>query len=438
MNPINTTIEIPPFVRFIINRLHSHSHEAFIVGGAVRDILMGKKATDWDVTTSASSVEIKRIFSDVKYFSIKHDTVTLVSNGKHYEITPYRGADKKSLVEDLGHRDFTINAIAYDITCNQIIDPFKGSSDISRKLIRAVKDAKRRFSEDPLRLMRAVRFATDFRFKIHPHTLEAISEMSKEINRVPRERLRDELIKMLLTRTPSRAIHLIRKTGLLVQFLPELLEGYLKRQNNFHRYTIFRHIMETLDQVERDQILRLTALLHDIAKPRVRTGKKGNYRFLGHEKESAKMAKEILLRLKFSNEEISKVCNLIENHMIGYNRNWTDGAVRRLIKRVGPDQVYDLIKFRRADLKAHGLMSKDLQLLDELEARVKRELEGAKSGVWPHHLAIDGNTVMKILGIQPGPKVGNILDKLTELVMEHPELNNPEYLTKAVKQFKDI
>jgi tRNA nucleotidyltransferase/poly(A) polymerase len=234
-------------------------------------------------------------------------------------------------------------------------------------------------------------------------------------------------MKILVSPKPSTGFNLMVRTGLLSHFLPELLEGYRKRQNAYHRYTIFKHIMETLDRVEPVPSLRLTALLHDIAKPRVREKINGEWRFYGHEKASADLSGEIMDRFKFSKDMIRKVTNLITHHMIGYNSGWTDGAVRRLIRRAGSEDIMDLIVFRRADIFAHGLNDHKSDLLDELEKRIINQIKGPMATT-TQDLALNGYKVMEFLGISPGPEVGRILKQLMEKVTDHPEMNNQETL----------
>ena len=225
------------------------------------------------------------------------------------------------------------------------------------------------------------------------------------------------------------------RTGLLETFLPELLEGYLKRQNQYHRYTIFKHILETVDHVRPEPILRLTALLHDIAKPRTRIKREGKWSFYGHEKESAQLAEEILDRLRFSNEVIKKVVNLIQQHMIGYDAGWSDAAVRRLIRRVGAGQIGNLLTFRRADLLAHGLTDRNFELSNELEMRVNEQIRH-KAPTGRQDLAVDGGDIMEITGLSPGPEVGRILRVLNEKVLDHPELNTREDLAALLRGMK--
>jgi len=430
----NIELDIPEFVSFIIKRLKDAGHQAFIVGGAVRDAYLNRPTFDWDVATSAIPQKITEVFNDTRHFSLKHGTVTLVDSGNHFEVTPFRGK-KQSLDEDLSLRDFTIDAMAFDPETGRIIDPFCGMVDISRKLITAVGNPGSRFQEDPLRLLRAVRLSTELKFRIEKQTLKRLAFQAHLLHSVAPERIREELIKILVSPKPSTGFNLMVNTGLLRQFLPELLEGYLKRQNAYHRYTIFRHIMETVDCVEPDPVLRLTALLHDIAKPRVRKKIDGVWRFYNHEKESAVLAAKILDQLKFSKDMIRKVTSLIRHHMIAYNSGWSDTAVRRLIRRVGPEDISDLIVFRRADIIAHGINNQDLDLLKELEQRIEEQLIGHVA-TNTRDLAIDGHEIMKILEMPSGPAVGRILADLMEKITDHPELNTREKLLGLLEEIK--
>ena len=430
-------MDIPGFVLKILKRLHTSSYQAYIVGGAVRDICLNRPITDWDVATSASPEEIKSIFSDITNFSLKHGTVTLVDTGCHYEVTAFRGSINfgHTIKEDMSHRDFTINAMAFDAEKKEIMDLYDGREDISRKLIRAVGDPRDRFNEDPLRLLRAVRIATELSFEIETETKKTISIMADQLASMAQERIREELMKILMSQKPSIGFNLMVRTGLLKQVLPELLEGYLKRQNAYHRYTIYKHIMETIDLVEATPVLRLAALLHDIAKPRVRKKMNGEFRFLGHEVVSAELAGEIMERLKFNNERAGRVKDLIVHHMIGYNSEWSDGAVRRLIRRVGPENIDNLLSFRRADLLAHGMKDHKLDLLGELEKRVEK-IRKRPLVTKSRDLAIDGHMIMEFLGMPPGPEVGNVLKILMEKVTDHPELNTEEGLVDILKRMK--
>ena len=430
----NIAFDLPEFVSFILKRLKNAGHQAFVVGGAVRDACLKRPTLDWDVATSAIPQEIRDLFNDTHHFSQKYGTVTLVDSGNHFEITAFRG-DRQSLNEDLSFRDFTINAMAFDQEAAKIIDPFDGMSDISKKLIKAVGDPEARFQEDPLRLLRAVRFSTELEFRIEKRTFRSLSLKASSLRSVAPERVRDELMKILVSRKPSKGFNLMVRTGLLRHFLPELLEGYLKRQNAYHRYTIFKHVMETIDRVTPDPVLRLTALLHDIAKPRVRKKMEGIWRFYGHDQESAVLAAKIMDRLKFSREMTRKVTSLIRNHMIAYDAGWSDAAVRRLIRRVGPEYIPDLIEFRQADIIAHGSHEKDLNLIKELGQRVDKQMKShmAKN---TRNLALNGHEIMKILGLSPGPAVGRIMNHLLEKITDHPDLNTREGLLSLLEETK--
>ncbi len=433
-------MDIPEFIKTMVERLHASGHKAYIVGGAVRDYCLQRTVTDWDLATSATPEEIESTFRDIRNFSLKHGTVTLVHLGRCYEVTTFRGSKGfgPSIEEDLRHRDFTINAMAYDKERRKILDPYGGRDDLLRRLVRAVGDPKERFREDPLRLLRAVRLATELEFRVESKTLETISMMAGQLDAVAPERIREELVKILLSQRPSVGFNLMLRAGLLRQLLPELLEGNRKKQNAFHRYTIYKHIMETIDNVEPDPVLRLTALLHDIAKPRVREKIDGEFRFLGHEEESARLGKEIMGRLKFSHEMIGKVTNLIAHHMsmVGYDAAWSDGAVRRLIQRVGTENVEHLLAFRKADILAHGLNDEKMDRFLDLQERIEG-LRDRGLALKTRDLAIDGRNVMEILGLSEGREVGRVLEQLVDSVTDHPELNTKEELIGLLKQMRN-
>ena len=438
-HPIDTvpaliTANIPSFVALILERLQESGYQAFVVGGAIRNAYLNRPIVDWDVATSASPEEIKSVFKDERFFALKHGTVTLVSSRQQVEITSFRG-NGTSLEDDLSCRDFTINAMAFDPEKSEIDDPHGGRSDIRNKVIRAVGDPTARFLEDPLRLLRAVRLATELWFRIDKRTLEALPELAPLLLKVAPERIREELVKILMGPKPSLGFNLMRRTGLLEQVLPELIEGVLKRQNHHHRHTIYKHIMETTDRVDATPVSRLTALFHDIAKPRVREKIKGRWRFLGHEDASAELAVEIMNKFRFSRHMIEKVAFLIRHHVIGYRPQWSDAAVRRLIRRVGKENIMDLIRFRRADVLAHGLGHPEEALLCELDKRIKVQLEKSLP-VDKRDLAINGDTVMEVLALKQGPQVGKILSELTEKVTDHPHLNTDNQLISLLKKMK--
>ncbi len=430
-------IELPPFVGSILERLRCRHFSSYIVGGALRDIILGRRVLDWDISTSAKVDEIKSIFSDIRHYSLKHETVTLVESGKLFEITTMKGKGNSGLniKEDLNHRDFTINAMAYDDINCIILDPHDGRRDIEGRVVRGVLNPEHRFREDPLRMLRAVRIAAELNFKIEQETLDCISFNHRLLGSISVERIRDELLKILMVEKPSRPLNILRKTGILKEIMPELLEGYRKKQNKWHRHTIYRHAVETVDRVPPKPVLRLAALLHDVAKPRVRDKINGEFHFYNHEKAGAVIGKEIMERLRFSNDDMKKALNLISLHMIDYNRDWSDGAVRRLIKRAGHD-IHDLISLRRADINAHGVDHMEPALLDELEDRIER-IGGENSTLGISDLAIGGREVMNILKLKPGPCVGDALNRLYEAVIDNPDLNTKDSLMELLREKKE-
>lgn len=426
--------DVPPFVLFILERLRSSAREAYIVGGAIRDLSLGRPATDWDVATSALPGEIMRIFQDRRPFSLKHQTVTVIDSGCPYEVTTFR-ADPPSLLGDLRRRDFTMNAMAFDISSGEVLDPENGLQDIRARVVRATGDPGERFLEDPVRLLRAVRFSVQFNFRIEPKTLSTMTAMAESLDSVSSERIRDELLKILLSARPSEAFRTLARTGLLVRFLPELLEGRLRRQGDPPQYTIFRHLLETVDRVDPVPILRLAALFHDAAKPRVRKRTEGGFTFPGHDAAGAALAAEVMGRLRFSRGEIRRVAHLVSHHAFPWRARWDDAGIRRLLITVGRDNLLPLLRLRRADVMALGPKPPDVSPLDALERRVERIMkESLPEG--PHDLALGGDAVMKILGIPPGPKVGQALAILFDRVIDHPEWNEKGHLTGLLEEMR--
>jgi len=436
--------KIPSPVIRVVKILRQRGHNAYIVGGALRDLLLGIDAVDWDVATSAHFSETTKIFSGYRHFILKDQILTLLQEGSRIEITSFRGPDRHDLIQDLARRDFTINAIAYEILEQTLIDPFQGQKDLSNKIIRAVGNPQDRFKEDPLRMLRGIRLACELSspgvkgfYKIAPDTLRAIDQLKGLIGQVAPERIREELMRILLSWKPSYGFGLMRKTGLLAILFPELMEGYRKRQNRFHRYTIFRHVMETVDNIRAEPLLRLAALLHDVGKPRCRKKEKGQWRFIGHERLGAQMARSIMDGFRFSKTLTDKVVTLVGHHEILYRPDWSDAAVRRLIRKVGPELIGHLVELRRADLKAHGdVGGKITEPIDELARRIDCVLRSDELVLGPSQLAIDGTVVMEALGIPPSPLVGKILKKLVEMVTDNPALNNRGDLLNLLKGMK--
>lgn len=435
---------LPNGVKYIIKKLSEHGHEAYVVGGAVRDLLMKKPVYDWDIATDALPKQIMSYFPKVVPTGLKYGTVTVILKDGNFEVTTYRKDEKysdgrhpdkvtftSSIYEDLARRDFTINAIAYDFLSDKIIDPFKGEKDISKKIIRTVGDPIKRFLEDGLRPLRACRFAAKLEFKIENKTLEAIKKSISVFKKVAIERVKDELLKMLSSEHPSIGFEYMRKSGLLKIVLPELFRCInVKQPKKFHAYDVYYHSIYSCDAAPKElPLVRLAALLHDISKPDC---KKGNT-FYDHDNKGAETAEKIMKRLKFSNNDIKIVTNLIKNHMFNYSSDWTDAAVRRFIKRVGQENVEDLFLLRIADMKAmHRRM--DIRYLQQLRNRIKRILE-EENALSLRDLKVNGNDIMKTLKIKQSPLVGEILNYLLENVLENPKLNDRKSLLNLAKQY---
>jgi len=444
---------IPPDVLAICRRLRDAAHEAHLVGGGVRDMLLGRPPADYDVATDAVPETVIDLFGKTfaKPTGLKHGTVTVVTDAKpprHVEVTTFRGEGAyldgrrpssvtyvKSLSDDLGRRDFTMNAVAYDPIADVVTDLFDGRGDLSRGLIRAVGDPVTRFREDGLRPMRAVRQAAQLVFDIDGPTKAAIEPTLDVFRKVSAERIRDELLKMLASPQPSRGLQLMRETGLLGEVIPELLEGVDCTQNRYHKHDVFDHTLHVVDQTEGDPIRRLGALLHDVGKPRARQpreGAPGEFSFFQHEYVGADMADAICRRLKLANAERERVVGIVKNHMFFYSRDWTDGTVRRFVRRVGGHEALDdLFALRAGDVVGRGFGEDPETELGELRERVA-SVAAEDAALKVTDLAIGGADVMRILGIPPSREIGEILEKLLERVIDDPSLNTPEALEPLV------
>lgn len=438
--------EIPKLILSTLKQLENAGFEAYAVGGCVRDLLMNRKPKDWDITTNAKPKEIMKIFPE-SFCENKFFTVGVKTNDETFpvvEITTFRIEKKysdkrhpdevefaKNLEEDLGRRDFTINALALKLKNKdlEIIDLFQGQKDLKNKLIRAVGNANERFDEDALRMMRAIRFASELNFKIEKKTSEAIKKNVKNLQYIAKERLKDELQKIILSDKPSEGIDLLHETGLLDYVLPELEKGYGVKQNRHHIYTIYKHNLLSLKFCPSKKLeVRLAALLHDIAKPQTKRGEGPYSTFYNHDHVGARVAEKILKRLRFSNDVIEKVRLLIDNHMFYYNPEEVgESSVRRLVKKVGLENIKDLIDLRISDRLGSGVPKAKPYKLRHLEYIIDKVSQDAIS---VKMLKINGNDLMKVLNIKPGPKIGAILDVLLAEVIEEPEKNTKEYLSK--------
>jgi len=422
---------------------------AWVVGGSLRDVLLERTPKDWDLATNATPQQVMQLFKRVVPTGIEHGTVTVLWRGGSYEVTTLRGegayTDSRrpdrvhfitDIEQDLARRDFTVNAIAYDPLLDRLIDPFKGLSDLRAQRLRTVGRATDRFAEDGLRVLRAARFVATLEFQLEPETLAAIPSALDSFRRVSPERVRDEWLRTLDAREPSRGFDVMRETGILAVTCPDLVEQVGCTQNRYHAYDVWTHSMKCMDACERGAVHRLAGLLHDIGKPRTRalSDKTGDYTFYNHEIVGARMADAWLKRLRFSNEHRERVVHLVHHHLVCYSDEWTDAAVRRFVRRVGIDRLDDLLDLARADALGKGRdVTDELASLQRLEQRIAQvRQQGGALGI--RELAIDGNDVMQHLQIGPGQIVGKVLEELLQRVLERPELNEREALLETVDE----
>ncbi len=440
--------KIPEPIKEILEKLESEKFEAFIVGGCVRDLLLNKQPKDWDVATNAKPEEVMKIFPD-SFYENEFGTVGVkIKEGEEtkdvVEVTTYRIESKytdkrrpdevkfaKNLKEDLSRRDFTINALALKIIGKkyELADLFQGQKDLENKIIRTVGDPNERFGEDALRMMRAVRFYSELGFDIEEKTFEAIKKNSKNLSYISQERIRDELNRIILSDRPAEGIDMLHETGLLDYIIPELEKGVGVEQNRHHIYTIYKHSLMSLKFCPSKKLdVRLATLLHDIAKPQTKRGEGPYSTFYNHDHVGARIAEKILKRLRYPNAIIEKVRLLVDNHMFYYNPEEVgESSVRKLIRKVGLENMKDLIQLRMAERLGSGVPKAKPYKLRHLEYVIDKVSHDAIS---VKMLKVNGNDLMKVLNIKPSPKIGAILDVLLAEVIEEPEKNNKEYLSK--------
>ena len=442
----------------MLKQLDGSGFEAFIVGGCVRDLIADRMPKDWDVATNAKPEEVQKIFPD-SFYENKFGTVGVkvepfIKNGnpdrEHdvIEVTTYRIESKysdkrrpdkvefaKTLEEDLSRRDFTINAIALKLKNSdyEIVDPYNGQKDIQKKIIRAVGDAHERFDEDALRMMRAVRFHAELGYEIEKNTFAAIKKYSGHLKHIALERIKDELAKIIISDNPSEGIDMLHEASLLEYIIPELEKGVGVKQNRHHIYTIYKHSILSLKFCPSLKLeVRLAALLHDIAKPQTKRGEGEFATFYNHDHVGARVAAKILERLHFSNDVIQKVKLLVDNHMFYYNPEEVgESSVRRLIQKVGLENMKDLIDVRIADRLGSGTPKAKPYKLRHLEYMIDKLSHDAVS---VKMLKINGNDLMKDLELKPGPKIGAILDVLLAEVIEDAFKNVKNILLKRAKE----
>lgn len=453
-------IKIPKELKQMNTIFKNAGYEAYLVGGAVRDVILKKEASDWDLATNAHPEDVKRLFKKVIPTGIAHGTVTVLFMNKEIEVTTYRAdqgysdgrhPDKityaKTIEDDLSRRDFTMNAIAANLNNGKLVDPFKGKKDIKKKIIRTVGNPKDRFLEDGLRPIRALRFASQLSFCIEKDTYKVIfeKEIKDKIKSISIERFRDEFEKILKSEKPSIGLKLMEETGVLNLFIPELAECKNITQadsRGFHQFDILDHNIYACDGAPKNKLnVRLAALFHDIGKKDTRTEsfienpnsaeKLLIIHFLKHELKSEKITRNILFRLKFPNSIIDNVCHLVKEHMFYYQSNWTDAAVRRFIVKIGAENFEDLFDLRIADIYGMNNQkvlpnSETIKNLNELTERINK-VNKENTALSLKDLKINGNDLIA-LGVKPGKKIGIILNQLFQTVLDDPTQNNKEKL----------
>jgi len=465
-------MKIPKEILEIIHKLLAADFEAYLVGGCVRDLLLENppagEPKDWDITTNAKPEEIQKLFKENVYEN-EFGTVGIKTGSndptlKIVELTTFRKEGKytdkrhpdtitfaKTLEEDLSRRDFTINAMAIEVkspACAgrqkskvKIIDPFSGQTDLKNRLIRAVGDPNKRLNEDALRLIRAVRFACELSvsWRIEQNTLKAIKNNAPLLKFIAKERIRDEFIKIVQTPQAAQGILLLEETGLLKQFIPEIEKSIGVSQNKHHIYTVWEHLWRSLDYASQKNYsleVKLASLFHDIGKPITKEGKGKDATFYNHEIVGAKIIRQILGRLRFSKNQTEKIIRLVRYHGFVYDPEiTTDAAMRRLLIKVSKDNISELAQVREADRIGSGCPKavpfRLRHFLFKIE-KINQQLEGKEPSL--KMLKINGNDIMEILKIKPGPKIGMLLNILLEEMLDEPEKNKKEYLEKRVKE----
>jgi len=441
---------IPEEISKISKNLRDAGFEAYLVGGCVRDLVIGLEPKDWDVTTNATPEQIQAVFPD-SFYENDYGTVGVKTGSTDkrieiVEVTPYRTescySDKRrpdkvtfgaSLLEDLARRDFTINAIALDDDKGHVIDPYDGQKDIKDKIVRAVGNPTERFCEDALRMLRAVRLVAELNFGIDGNTATAISKNSEHLSHISCERIRDEFIRILDSSQPMKALTLAQQLGILEFITPNLSRALGVEQNQAHSYDVFEHILRTVQHAADKNFnleVRLAALLHDISKPeaRRRSDEKNDWSFHGHEVVGSRATKKILEDLRFPRETVEKVVKLVRWHMFFSDpEQITLSAVRRMIKNVGEENIWDLLNLRMCDRIGTGRPKEQPFRFRKYKAMVEQAL---RDPISVKMLKTDGNRIMEKFHEKPGPKIGYVLNALLEEVLDNPDSNTGEYLDK--------
>lgn len=439
MNDIKIEEKISKEVYEVSNKLEQNNFSSYLVGGSIRDILMNNQVSDYDLATNAVPEDLKKIFPNAILFGEKFGTIMLVISNKRIEITTLRSESeyndnrhpaKVSFIddinEDLKRRDFTINALAFDLINSKLIDIFGGKEDLQHKIIRAVGDPDERFKEDALRLLRAVRFSLKLDFVVEENTYNSIKKNSSLIEYISKERIRDELMKIILEENSSKGIEILRDTELLKYIIPELLVCVGVEQNKFHSLDVYDHLLLSMDKA--DKRVKLVALLHDIGKPQTKDGE----HFFGHERVGSDIARRILTRLHFPKNDINLISKLIELHLFHYEENWSDSAVRRFLRKVEDDNTLELLfLLREADENGNPISSYDFDNLAQLKDRINK-IKNQDRYLSLKDLNISGDDLIK-LGYNRDKSLGDTLKFLLDVIIEDPSMNNKEKLLSLAK-----
>lgn len=453
----------PAEVLSALERLRADGHQAYLVGGTVRDVLMGRPAPDpappgaargtgspVDVATDRRPQDVISLFPRVEPIGIEHGTVLVLLDGASLECTtfrregPYRDArhpDEVSftpdLREDLSRRDFTVNALAFDPWSGALADPCGGLEDLERRRLRAVGDPLARFREDALRPLRAARFTATLGLELDPATRAALGGVTDRARLVAMERVREELMRLLAAPRPSVGLERLREAGLLELWLPELARCYAVPQNRWHAHDVYTHSLMSCDHAPAAKpAVRWAALLHDIGKPDTRVERRGDGTFYQHERVGAELADRLLERLRFPAVERAAIVHLVREHMFDYRAEWSDAAVRRWLRRVGEASVADLFDVRIADMLGNGLKTGFPGQLEPLRRRIERVMAEAHA-LHVRDLAVDGDDVMRVLGVPAGPAVGEALAGLLDEVLEDPAHNTRECLLRSLARLAE-
>lgn len=437
---------MPENANRIISTLEAAGYEAFIVGGCVRDSILGLTPEDWDITTSARPEQVKALFKRTLDTGLKHGTVTVMFGKEGYEVTTYRIDGKytdhrrpeqveytANLSEDLKRRDFTINAMAYSHR-QGIIDLFGGREDLEKKMIRAVGHPAERFDEDALRILRAIRFSGQLNFTIEEETKKAMVEQAKYLTDISAERIREELTKLLISAHPEKLLDAY-DMGITSYILPEFDAMMKQPQNNpYHKYNVGIHTIEVVKSVEPTVVCRYGALLHDVGKPTVHSvDEKGIDHFYKHNVVGEKIAETILKRLRFDNDSIKTICRLVLWHDYGMGDCPSKKSFRKALSKMGAEFFPLYLQIKKADTEAQSDYQKDKKwkTIETMESMYREILE-AEDCLKIKDLAINGKDLIS-LGIKPGKEMGDILSDLLDQVLENPELNNRDALLEKVK-----